>query len=57
MLARWLPRTEYARFNETIGGLKQLLGTGEKKNKATQLAFEVEKQLGYKNIVNRLLKK
>ena len=57
MLARWLPRTEYARFNETIGGLKQLLGTGEKKSKATQLAFEVEKQLGYKNIVSRLLKK
>jgi hypothetical protein len=35
-----------------IGGLEQLLGKGEKK-----LAFEVEKQLGYKNIISSLLKK
>jgi endonuclease III len=71
MLREWLPPNEFSRFNETIGGLKQLLGKGKKKlatevekklrdkniKKNKKLAFEVEKQLGYKNIVSRLLKK
>jgi hypothetical protein len=52
MLREWLPLTDFSRFNEMIGGLEQLLGKGEKK-----LAFEVEKQLGYKNIISSLLKK
>jgi endonuclease III len=54
MLKEWLPRGEFARFNETIGGLKQLLGKG--KTQETKVAFAVEKRLGYKNIISRLLK-
>ena len=55
MLARWLPSTEYARFNKTIGGLNQLLGKG--KTKENKLALEVEKKLNYRNIINRLMMK
>jgi endonuclease III len=55
MLRVWVPPTDFSRFNETIGGLKQLLGKGKIKEK--KLAFEVEKQLGYKNIISSLLKK
>lgn len=55
MLARWLPSTEYAHFNETIGGLNRLLGKGKTKEK--KLALEVEKELNCRNIINRLMMK
>jgi endonuclease III len=50
MICSWLPSTECASFNETIGGICQIINDGNK-----NLVLQVEKDLSYKNIIEKFV--
>jgi hypothetical protein len=52
MLCRWVPPHQYACFNETIGGICQIIGSG-----GTKTVLQVERELGYESIFNKLINK
>jgi hypothetical protein len=56
MLCCGLPQTEYARFNETVGGMFQSLSSKitedvEKK----RIVLQVAEELGYRDIISSLI--